>query len=134
MAKKAKAKARKPAANLQRVERTAPGYTAAQHKAQGVRIFPKAKDALRVRAVRPGYIHEERKREGDVFDISRDHCKVNKAGEHELPSWVEPTNPKDEVRTTGSPEALRREHKTLRQDKTAGATGGIEEDDDNPLD
>lgn len=86
---------------------------------------------VRVRAIKMGYYGEERKREGDVFDMDADTFErgVN---------WVEEVDPGTRKRTTTGADVLKKQHQEVMRERAAmaGAQDGgdtVRDTGGNPL-
>lgn len=88
-------------------------------------VFPEALEGVkltrqglyRVMATETGYIHHQRKREGDVFDVTAEEYSDR---------WMEPVEPRTRLKTTGPQEAINREHDRILEDRRPQSDSPIE--------
>ena len=81
---------------------------------------PSADPSVRVMATRMGYIHNERKRKGDVFDVPANGVSQR---------WMEKVNPGTATTVSNSLTALQRQLAELK----SGALAPARSDDDEVL-
>lgn len=79
---------------------------------------PRRNGLYRVRAVAnnagdvAGYIHHERKRDGDVFDVTPEEFSA---------TWMEPVDPREALRTTGPQESLTIKHDEIVKERAGNS-------------
>ncbi len=69
---------------------------------------PRRDGTYRVRATEMGYIHHERKREGDVFDVTPEEYSTR---------WMEPADPRERLKTTGPQADINRKHDDIIRER-----------------
>lgn len=76
----------------------------------------------KVRATKPGYYDDKRRRTGDVFVVA--------AGDPLSDKWMEPVDPRTPEKLTTGAEELKRKHDEALAGRTATPTGGSSVIDD----